>query len=247
MRVTEYHRLHDVEHSYWWHVGRLAIIKKQLQKLTSKGLPKNAKILNIGAGTGGTIPTLEAFGKVTNLDSSKDAIAFLKKSGYSADLAGGISLPYKDNEFDAVVAFDVLEHIKDDSEALNEWCRVLKPNGFMVITVPAYQWLWSAHDEAMHHFRRYSRRALKSLFDNLPVITQKASYMIVFSFPLIAAHRILLERDSHSFKTSFVKVPQTINRLFIFLLSLESKAQKWLNFPFGTSVMLIVRKNIAEN
>jgi ubiquinone/menaquinone biosynthesis C-methylase UbiE len=242
MKSYEFKQLHDAEQSYWWHVGRLIIIKKQLQQLIKAGLPKNAKILNIGAGTGGTIATLEGFGEVTNADIASTAITYLRQSGYRADRLNGIKLPYRDHEFDLIVGLDVLEHIERDDLALVEWCRVLKPNGYMMLTVPAYQWLWSAHDNVMAHFRRYSLRSLRQKVNKLPVHVYKASYMIVFSFPLIVTYRLIRRQRNHVNETSFVRLPPPLNRLFIYFLSVEASLQTKLNFPFGSSVMIIARK-----
>jgi len=111
MRITALQELHDLESTYWWHVGRLSIIERQLQKITqsNKSLVNGkASILNVGSGTGGTLPILEKFGTVHNIDTSKDALQFLERNGYKGILVKGLKLPFKDNTFDIATALDVL-------------------------------------------------------------------------------------------------------------------------------------------
>lgn len=246
MNVNEYKKLHDAESTYWWHVGRLKIIHGQIKKLQEKGLLKfDAAILNVGAGTGGTIPTLEKFGTVMNVDTSDQAIRFIESGGHHAKLIDGSTLPFKDSTFDMVVALDVMEHIEDDAAALKEWLRVIKPGGMIFITVPAYQWLWSDHDVVMHHYRRYSTGQIRSLTKAYPVKIIKLSYMIVFSLPLIIAYRLarnLTNPRASRQKSSIIKVPALVNSFFIMMLSIEARALRLVDALFGTSILLVARK-----
>jgi SAM-dependent methyltransferase len=242
MNTVEYATMAERERSYWWHVGRLAIIDSWLKNWVK---PKNnAKILNVGCGTGGTLPVLEKYGAVSNVDVSDEAIKFMKKSGYKVDKINGTKLPYKANTYDLVVAFDVLEHIEDHEKALNEWNRVLKKDGAILFTVPAYQWLWSDHDTSLHHFRRYSKNLIKSIVPQGGRI-QRVSYYIVFSLPLVVGFRVLnkiLGRKVDS-ETSYVNVPNSVNSLFSGILKAEAWAHRFIRFPAGTSLITIIRKN----
>lgn len=241
MNTVEYARMAERERTYWWHAGRLAIIESWLKKWVR---PKQkSKILNVGCGTGGTLPVLEKYGSVTNVDVSSEAIKFMKKAGYQVDKVNGIKLPYKDSSFDAVVAFDVLEHIENHEEALNEWLRVLKPDGAILFTVPAYQWLWSDHDESLHHYRRYTKGLINNILP-IDASIQRISYFIVFSLPLVVGFRFLnklLGRKTDS-ESSYVNVPESINRLFTKILRLEAKAHNYITFPTGTSLITVLRK-----
>lgn len=243
MKKKAYSELATLETTFWWHVGRMNIIDKQLGELPGK---KTRKILNIGAGTGGTIPTLEKHGSVTNVDTSDDAIALLKKSGYEVKKISGGKLPFKDNEFDVITALDVLEHIDDDAGAIKEWQRVIKPGGHMIITVPAYQWLWSEHDETNMHYRRYTRKSLhKAVHGSENLNKRKLSYMIVFSLPLIAGFRMierLKPKKTLKKSTNFVILPKPINNFFIQLLKIEGSAHKFISFPTGTSLISVSQK-----
>lgn len=245
MKKRAYAELAELETTFWWHVGRMDIINKQLKGLSKKG--SSLKILNVGAGTGGTIPTLERHGSVTNVDTSDEAIAFLKKSGYTVKKIDGKTLPFKDNSFDVLTALDVLEHVENDAEAIVEWTRVLKPGGHLVISVPAYQWLWSEHDETNMHYRRYTRKSLKTVFNNESSLkSKKVSYMITFSLPLIIGFRLLEKvrpKKPSNDSTNFVQLPAPINGFFINLLKLEGSIQKAVNIPAGTSLIAIYEKH----
>lgn len=244
MKTSEYARMAEYEQTYWWHLGRLKIIETYLKKAHKK--PENAKILNVGCGTGGTLPTLEKFGEVDNVDISDEALKFMKERGYSNRLfkVEDIKLPFQDKTYDIVGAFDVLEHIKDQVGALKEWHRVLKDDGAIVLTVPAYQWLWTSHDDSLYHERRYTTKRLEQAAKEAGLRAQKRSYAVVFSLPLVVGFRFLnkaLGRKMDA-ETSYVNVPGSVNKLFTNILSGEAKLHSKLNFPAGTSVVAILRK-----
>jgi SAM-dependent methyltransferase len=243
MKTTEYARMAEQESTYWWHIGRLRIIDTYVSLAQRK--KHQPKILNVGCGTGGTIDMLEKHGPTDNVDVSEDAIRFVKKLGHKkVRKVNGIELPFKDKTYDLVCAFDVLEHIDRDKDALKEWARVLRDDGAVVITVPAYQWLWTEHDVSLHHKRRYTRQRLTSAAKAAGLEPKKTSYAIVFSLPLVVGFRFLnkvLNRKTDS-ETSYVKVPQLINSIFSNLLYGEAKLHKVMSFPAGTSVVAIFQK-----
>lgn len=242
MKISEYEQMATRERDYWWHVGRLSIIDKQLQNIAKN---KKLKILNIGCGTGGTIPTISKYGDVTNIDVSKEALRFLRKSGNQGVQFDGVKIPFKDSSYDLIVAFDVLEHIQYDQASLLEWVRVLKPKGKIFITVPAYQWLWSGHDESLHHWRRYTRNRLKWDLSKLGMSPTKLSYAISFSLPLVAGFRVLnkLAKRKLDEDSSYVNVPRFINEIFVLILRLEANWLSTFNSPFGTTVLGVFKKS----
>lgn len=243
MKKTEYARMAEREADYWWHLGRLRIIKTYIAKAV--GRKRKIKILNVGCGTGGTIDMLEEFGDVENVDISDDAINFMRKRGYkNLTKVDGNELPYQDKTFNVVGAFDVLEHIEDHVGALKEWKRVLKDDGAIVLTVPAYQWLWSDHDVSLHHKRRYTTKRLAAAADEAGLRPLKRSYAIVFSLPLVVGFRALnklLGRKTGA-ETSYVDVPEWVNKLFTKLLYAEATAHRHVRFWAGTSVVAILKK-----
>jgi len=243
LKKSEYTRMSEYEKDYWWHLGRIKIINTYLNRFISSN---NNKILNVGCGTGGTIKMLEKYGDVDNVDISEDAIKFMKKEGYTKiKKVDGIELPYPENTFDLVIALDVLEHIEFDKDALKEWRRVLKPGGKVILTVPAYQRLWSDHDISLYHFRRYRKWELHRKGTESVLCPIKISYAIVFSLPLVFGFRVLnkvLGRKVDS-ETSYVKLPKPINSLFTGLLSIEAFFHRYINFWFGTSLVAVYQKS----
>jgi SAM-dependent methyltransferase len=243
VKKVEYATMAEREQTYWWHLGRLQIIQAYIKHV--KGDKEKLKIMNIGCGTGGTIDMLEKFGIVDNADISDEAIRFMKESGYNRiTKVDDIKLPFKDKSYDMVGAFDVLEHIEDHIGALKEWGRILKDDGAIVITVPAYQWLWTNHDVSLYHKRRYTTKRLTEVAAEAGLKPEKKSYAIVFSLPLVVGFRFInkiLGRKTDS-ETSYVDVPDWVNSFFTKLLCAEAKVHGKAAFPFGTSVVTVLRK-----
>lgn len=243
MKKSEYTRMAAREKTYWWHLGRLRIIETYVRKAMHN--KNNPLILNVGCGTGGTIDMLQSVGTVDNIDISDDAIKFMKKSGYKRiTKVDDIKLSFKAKTYDMVGAFDVLEHIDKQVSALKEWKRVLKDDGAIVITVPAYQWLWSDHDVSLHHKRRYTTTRIEEAAEKAGLVVEKKSYAIVFSLLLVVGFRTMnkvLNRKTDE-ETSYVDVPKWVNALFTNLLYIEAWFHKYTVFPFGTSVVTILRK-----
>lgn len=248
MQKSEIDKMAEMEKTYWWHIGRNFIIKTFLK---DTGCSEQSKIANIGAGTGGLVKTLEKFGQVSNFDTSSQAVKICKENGYhNTVLFDGLVLPVLDEEFDLAVAFDVLEHIKEDDKALMDWFRVVRKDGYILITVPAYQWLWSGHDEALGHYRRYTASQLHRKLNLVGFEVVKRSYAITLSFPLIFGYRLLNslffpKKDTP--KTSYVILPDWFNNFLIWLLKVEAFLLESLNFPFGSSIIILARKSSGQN
>ena len=243
MNTAEYFEMEKHESSYWWHVGRIRIIDNQHKIHLKNG--KKHKMLNVGCGTGGTIDMLQQYGTVHNVDIADEALAFMRQKGYkNLKKVSGIALPYRDNTFDTVGAFDVLEHIEKDNDALLEWYRVLKPGGKLFLTVPAYTWLWSGHDTALHHQRRYRRSHMRKMLHSHGFEIKKLSYAIVFSLPLVAGFRMLksITNAKVDSKTSYVELPTWLNSFFTKLLHAEAWFHRYIDFPSGTTVLAVVEK-----
>jgi SAM-dependent methyltransferase len=160
MEEHVYRQLYELEDSHWWFRGRRAVI----QALHGRApVGKRPRILDAGCGTGRNIAEYARLGETAGVDPSPDAVAFCHARGLAQVTQSGIEeLPFDDGAFDLVAATDVLEHIADDDGAARELRRVTRPGGCLLITVPAYQWLWSQHDDSHHHQRRYTLRRLRS-------------------------------------------------------------------------------------
>jgi SAM-dependent methyltransferase len=150
----------DVDEHHWWYRGRRRVIRAELGRLP---LPRDAEILDAGCGSGRTLDELAAYGRVSGIELSPEAAAVASRRGQFDVRIGRLEeLPWDEATFDLITCLDVIEHTPDDRATLRELRRVTKPDGRLLVTVPAYQALWSQHDEANHHFRRYVRRTLRA-------------------------------------------------------------------------------------
>lgn len=247
MKDIEIDRMAEFEEGYWWFVGRRNVIEIILNKQINK---RNLRILDVGCGTGNTTLSLKKFGGVYCTDSSFSALRYCNKRGLENVVkSSSYNLPYSSNTFDLVTMFDVLEHIENDQRALIEIKRVLKKNGSIVITVPAYQFLWSEHDIALSHYRRYNSKTLSNVVNQTGFKIVRMSYFISFLFPFIAAYRIIgrLKKMKTNPKANLRQLPAFVDKLFQSMLVFESKILQYSNFPFGLSVVCIAKINSSKS
>jgi SAM-dependent methyltransferase len=149
----------EVEDDHWWYRGRRRIIRAELDRLP---LPRPAEVLDAGCGSGRTLVELVDYGRVHGIELDPDVAAVAAERGLGEVVEGRLEqLPWGDHSFDLITCLDVIEHTPEDRATLAELLRVCRPGGFLLVTVPAHQFLWSAHDVYNHHFRRYSRRLLR--------------------------------------------------------------------------------------
>lgn len=160
MEATEIRKLAAFEDSHWWYAERRALLARRIRDLSP------GKALDIGAAGGGNTRVLRRHGWIaTALEYGEEGAIIARERGLSVVRADACQLPVMDRGVDLVVAFDVLEHIGDDVAAAAEIHRVLSPGGTALIAVPADPALWSAHDEAVGHVRRYTARGLRDLLE----------------------------------------------------------------------------------
>ena len=149
----------EVEDDHWWYRGRRRIIRAELDRLP---LPRPADVLDAGCGSGRTLLELVDYGRVSGIELDPDVAAVARDRGLGEIVQGRLEeLPWADESFDLITCLDVIEHTPDDRETLASLLSVCRPGGFLLVTVPAHQFLWSAHDVYNHHYRRYSRRTLR--------------------------------------------------------------------------------------
>jgi SAM-dependent methyltransferase len=189
MERIVYNQMAALDQRHWWYVARREIIAALIRRKV--GPPANAQVLEIGCGTGHNLEMLGQFGHVDALELDDEARAIaetrLGRTVMSAPLPELAGVPRK--HYDLVGAFDVIEHIDDDQGALASIDERLKPGGKFVMTVPAHQWMWSAHDVANHHKRRYSKHSLKLLFECSPLRLDAIGYFNSLLFPVAVAQR----------------------------------------------------------
>ena len=189
MERVVYQQMAELDERHWWYCARRKIIADLIRRETQ--LPTGAHILEIGCGTGHNLAMLSGFGHVDGLELDEEARTLSEKrlgrkvmSSHLPELA---EVP--DRHYHLIGAFDVIEHIEDDQAALVSIARKLQPGGKFILTVPAHQWMWSAHDVVNHHKRRYSKRALKELIDSSPLKLERIGYFNSLLFPLAVAER----------------------------------------------------------
>lgn len=214
MKKESYDQMNELESEYWWHVGRRHILAKLIRKY-AVCFKNNLMIADVGCGTGGNYDFLEKFGNVTGIDNSPFAIVCCERKEKAVKFANGDTLPFSSDSQDLVTAFDVLEHVGDDLKVLKECGRVLKKNGKLIIAVPAYNSIWSSHDEVMGHRRRYSKENLAEKIEGAGFKIIKNSHCITFLFPLIYVYRKLISKFSRpKEKSAYITMPKPINRFF---------------------------------
>jgi len=185
-----YDRMAEHDSTHWWYTARRDILHDYVARYAA--LPGDARILEIGCGTGHNLPMLQQFGKVDaiEIDDAARAIAS-KRLGKPAGSAPLPDLPgVERGAYDMIAVLDVVEHIEDDVAALKAMKDCLKPGGKILIAVPAHQWMWSAHDVVNHHHRRYSKKTLAAAIRAAGLEPRKLGYFNSLLFPLAAAARI---------------------------------------------------------
>lgn len=240
MERVAYDRMKVLETTHWWFLARRHVLTRLLSGLD---LPAKARILEAGCGVGGNIEMLAGFGAVEALEPDEPSRIYVSARTGITPVEGYLphDLPFKPSSFDVVCAFDVVEHVDDDVGAVAALSGLVAPGGYLIVTVPAYQWMWSAHDEVHHHKRRYSRGQILGLVRAGGLEPVKASYFNAILFPLAAVVRFakkLARIDS----SDDAMPPAAINGLFRGLFSAEAG---WLakgDLPFGLSIVVIARR-----
>jgi SAM-dependent methyltransferase len=247
MEKVEYQKMEFLEKNHWWFLAKRKFLKVVLSRNISANndLRKKMRVLDIGCGTGAVMNFLmqEGFENSVGVDMSDEALFFCEKKGLSVQKAFANNLPFPTDYFDLIVALDVLEHIENDEEALKEISRVLKKDGLFISTVPAHQMLWSYHDVALHHVRRYDRNSFeKKLSSDFKIITISWIHFFIL-FPA-AAVRLVESFFSKTNRRSDVKREnEFLNHLMLIIYSLEISFFKIFNFlTWGLSLLGVVTK-----
>lgn len=244
MEPTFYKTYFEVEKNHWWFKTRRNILFWLIEKFRNK---KNNKfsIFDFGCGSGFLVGELQSLGyDAFGADTSKEAIEFgLRKGIRNIKVVEADEMPSSES-LDMILALDVIEHVKDDVNLVVSLERSLKPGGVLMVTVPAYEWMWGVQDEVALHFRRYNMSSLLSLVRNRNFSILKKSYFNTFLFIPIAFVRLVDKLFKiKSRESDFDINNKLVNALFYFVFNLESKLFKLINFPFGVSILLVLRKN----
>lgn len=240
MQPSAYLDMAAVEARHWWFVGRRRVLHGCIARL---GLKPDAKILEIGSGTGGNLALLSRFGRVTAVEMNAAAREISAGRLTGADIRAGM-LPHElklgEQKFDLVCLFDVLEHVEDDAAALLAARAHLAPGGAILITVPAYKALFGPHDEALHHKRRYERAELREKLQAAGLRVEKLSFINAGLLPLAWAMR-MLDKLRRARPSGTTLPPAPVNALLAGIFGAETLLLPYVSLPFGLSLLALAR------
>lgn len=242
MQPDEYRKMAGVEDAMWYYRA----LHRHVERSLVQALPAGpAHVLDAGCGTGGLLRRLRAAQPawtLTGLDLSPLACELARERTGGEILQGSIAaLPFADATFAAVVSGDVVCQVADPAQAAKEFHRVLRPGGVVVLTMPAYQWMYSYHDREVGNLRRYSRGEVNALLQSAGFRVSHSTYWNTLPFPLAVLRRKILRPAAPS--SDVGRFPAPIEAVFNALMAVE---HAWLGagglLPFGTSVLTVARK-----
>jgi len=226
--------------NHWWFKARKNIIGEVLKQNIKK---KNYEILDYGAGSGTNINMLAKFGFVYVYEKDKKTQKYLNKKFNNNKKIKVVGKKYLlKKKFDLIVAADVVEHIKNDKKIIDQFHKKLKNSGLLMLTVPAFNFLYSKKDIALKHYRRYNLNEIKELITSKFKYKKLTYYNFFLFFPIVIPI-ILFKILNVQFIDSVEKTPNVIvNKLFYYIFNLEKFLIKFINFPFGISLILLAKK-----
>jgi SAM-dependent methyltransferase len=243
MNHEEYEVMYQVEDHHWWYQGMQHITCRLLDR--EVGRTGQLRILDAGCGTGAVLKYLQPYGQTSGFDFAAEALRFSKQRGHGQlSQASVMQLPYADRIFDLITSFDVICEIGvEESQALREFARVLKPNGDLLLRLPAYHWMRGQHDVAVHVRHRFTAGELRSKLTAAGLTPVRISYANTFLFPIAAlkrlSERVFPPKQSGS---DLTLNPGPLNKIFQALLSAEAPLITGPGLPFGLTVIAFARK-----
>jgi SAM-dependent methyltransferase len=240
-----YAQFATVEHQHWWFIGRRIIVDDQIRRLP---LPLNAYIYEVGCGTGGNLSMLARHGTVFAMEPDSSALEIASLQQRACVRLGSLPdhLPFADQQYNLIVMLDVLEHLDDDRLALERLYPMLKPGGTLLITVPAFSFLWSYHDQLNQHKRRYRADDLNQVVSQAGYEVTNLSYFNFFLFPIASLVRlfskILPPKPNPQGSRDLTLPAPLINQLMTKLFASERFLLRCMQLPFGVSLLLRATK-----
>jgi SAM-dependent methyltransferase len=244
MRAEHYEAHFRLEQDHWWWVGRRNIVLHLLDREIARDprLTGPLRLLDVGTGGGGILPFLSKYGEVVAVDPAPAAVAAasarsfdVRQGGLPADLPFGNS-----DKFDVITALDVIEHVEQDVESLQTIRALLRPHGRLIVTVPAFQFMWSGHDVINEHKRRYTKPELRAKLERAGFQVRLISYCNSALFLPIAAIRLARRKLSREeARTDLGVVPGPANALLRGLFGMERHIISKMPLPFGVSLVAV--------
>jgi SAM-dependent methyltransferase len=234
--------MYALEDRHWWFVGKRLLVGALLSPVDLRG----RRVLDVGCGTGGVLSSIGADAVAVGVDRSRAALAYCRRRGIGRlACADGDRLPFAADSFDVVTMLDVLEHFDDEAGLLASVRALLRPGGTLLVSVPAFQFLWSKHDEVLQHVRRYTARRLRRVLADAGFIVDRVSYTNVVAFPPAFVVRGILGRlrGGDAAVTDFEEHGAFVNESLVATYRLEAAAlRRGWRLPIGLSVAAVVRR-----
>ena len=238
MERVVYDRMAELDERHWWYRARRQVLQALIERTVQP--PLGARVLEVGCGTGHNLRMLERFGAVDAIEVDPEARLLAEKrlgrtvSASPLPELRGIGRGH----YDLVAALDVVEHIEDDRATVAALASCLKPGGKLLVTVPAHQWMWSAHDELNHHKRRYSKRALAELICGSPLRLEAIGYFNSLLFPLAVGARLASKVTGRGGDDDALP-PRPVNYLFERVFAAERRLIGKVPLPPGLSLFAV--------
>ena len=244
MERAVFDRMAELDQHHWWFTARRRILAEVIRRIVRP--PADARILELGCGTGHNLDMLSRFGSVeaSELDDHARAMA-TKRLGRPVEQAALPDLSmFAEASYDVVALLDVLEHVVDDKGSLAAIHRRLRPGGALLLTVPINPWMWTAHDVAHHHHRRYRKQEIQALAKGAGFEVELLSPFNTLLFPLIAAARGLGKLRGHD-SADDAMPPKPLNAALDRIFGIEARLIGRLPLPFGVSLVAVLRRPSA--
>lgn len=245
MNEVEYIAMYEAEDTHWWYVSLHSLILQQMPRMMRK-----LRILDAGCGTGRLLQLLSATSAIEGCDVSETALSLCRKRGLTAITHTDLNrVTLEHDRYDVITSIDVLYHreVKDDGAVLREMYSALKPGGLLILQVPAYEWLRSRHDDAVHTGRRYTRPKIEQLVTSCGFTIEKTTYRVTLLFVPIALARLaknLVRRHSteREAASDVKRHSVAVNAALLKVMKIENRLLRRFSLPFGASVFTIARK-----
>lgn len=244
MEEALYDQFYEVEQRHWWFVARQEILLHYLDNVLR--LPRNARILDVGCGTGAMLEALSKRAHAYGVDASERAVEYCQKRGLNNVYCGDLNAVPSDNLFDCITFFDVIEHIENDVGVLQESLKLLTNDGSVLITVPAYQWMWSEHDVRNHHKRRYLTSNLRDTVQRAGFKVVHCTYFNTLLFPLALARR-MWAKITNRMGDDLKMPPRVVNVALREVFRMEKHLVPWASLPFGVSIFCHATKQSVSS